>query len=115
MTLVQWRKAAGIASMADTDTRTLVLGRYFTEPEDRHSAAVCLLGDQDRDTFMAIPAGAGRRAGHHARPPPHLRKVTTKTSMWARPRVTSHCGRVISSAFFAVFVMVSSISALSED
>lgn len=26
-------------NMADIDTRTLALGRYFTEPEDRHSAA----------------------------------------------------------------------------
>jgi len=33
-------------NMADIDTRTLALGRYFTEPEDRHATPVCLLGDR---------------------------------------------------------------------
>jgi putative ABC transport system permease protein len=32
-------------NMADIDTRTLLLGRYFTEVEDRHSANVCIIGD----------------------------------------------------------------------
>src|ERR1700722_14241982 len=33
-------------NMADIDTRTLELGRYFTESEDQHAAAVCLIGDR---------------------------------------------------------------------
>src|SRR5450759_160889 len=32
------------ANMAAIDTRTLVEGRYFTEPEDERSAFVCLIG-----------------------------------------------------------------------
>jgi putative ABC transport system permease protein len=33
------------ASMADIDTRTVELGRYFTPAEADHRAAVCLIGD----------------------------------------------------------------------
>jgi putative ABC transport system permease protein len=33
------------ASMADIDTRTVALGRYFTPSEAEHRAAVCLIGD----------------------------------------------------------------------
>src|SRR5436190_17160220 len=33
-------------NMADIDTKTIVAGRFFNEPEDLHSAAVCLIGDK---------------------------------------------------------------------
>src|ERR1700704_4139887 len=32
--------------MADIDTRTIVAGRFFNEPEDMHSAPVCVIGDK---------------------------------------------------------------------
>ena len=38
--------------MVDIDTRTLVDGRYFTETEDHHAAAVCLIGASMVDTFF---------------------------------------------------------------
>ena len=41
------------ASMADIDTRTVELGRYFTDVEDSHSAAVCLIGDRVVQEFFA--------------------------------------------------------------
>src|SRR5881628_3087608 len=34
------------ANMAEIDTRTVVNGRFFNEPEDMHSAAVCVVGDK---------------------------------------------------------------------
>src|SRR5439155_24971525 len=34
------------ANMAEIDTRTVVAGRFFSEPEDKHSAAVCVIGDK---------------------------------------------------------------------
>jgi putative ABC transport system permease protein len=39
-------------NMVDIDTRTLDLGRYFTDTEDRHAAAVCLIGASMVDTFF---------------------------------------------------------------
>src|SRR5436309_3142100 len=33
-------------TMASIDTRTVQLGRYFTDVEDRHASAVCLIGDR---------------------------------------------------------------------
>src|SRR3989442_661694 len=33
-------------NMADIDTRTVAQGRFFTEPEDAHSASVCVIGDK---------------------------------------------------------------------
>ena len=32
-------------NMSEVDTRTVILGRYFTEMEDQHRVPVCLLGD----------------------------------------------------------------------
>jgi putative ABC transport system permease protein len=53
-------------NMAEIDTRTLTLGRYFTDVEDRHSAAVCLLGDSLVQEFFpnANPIGRTIRAGN---------------------------------------------------
>src|SRR5256885_1899773 len=47
------------ANMVDIDTRTLLLGRYFTEVEDQHSAPVCLVGDSVVQQFFggADPVG----------------------------------------------------------
>ena len=52
-------------TMADIDTRTVALGRYFTEVEDRHVAAVCLIGDRLAQEFFpdADPLGRVIRAG----------------------------------------------------
>ena len=46
-------------SMGTIDTRTVRSGRYFTEVEDRHAAAVCLIGDQLVQEFFpnAEPVG----------------------------------------------------------
>jgi putative ABC transport system permease protein len=164
-------------NMADIDTRTLALGRYFTDSEDRHAAAVCLLGDrlvrelfsgvdpighivktgneeftvvgtfesigsvlgQDQDTFMVIPlntylrirgsrnsltleikAAGSQRLFQEA-------QDEVRVIMRSRRHITAgrdedfYIGTAesyislwqsISSAFFAVFVMVSSISAV---
>src|SRR5580658_1805851 len=53
-------------NMADIDTRTLALGRYFTEPEDRHAAPVCLLGDRlVKELFSGVdPIGHAVKAGN---------------------------------------------------
>ncbi|MGH9722713.1 MAG: ABC transporter permease [Bryobacteraceae bacterium] len=40
-------------NMMDIDTKTLSLGRYFNESEDRHGAAVCLIGDKLVTEFFA--------------------------------------------------------------
>ncbi len=48
-------------NMADIDTRTLAEGRYFTEPEDRHAASVCLLGDR---LVKGLFSGCGNPIGH---------------------------------------------------
>src|SRR4030081_2158831 len=34
------------SNMADIDTRTIVAGRFFNEPEDLHLASVCVIGDK---------------------------------------------------------------------
>jgi putative ABC transport system permease protein len=54
------------ATMADIDTRTVETGRYFTDAEDAHSAAVCLIGDRVREEFFAgvDPLGKAIRAGN---------------------------------------------------
>jgi putative ABC transport system permease protein len=39
-------------NMIDIDTRTVDLGRYFTEGEDRHAAYVCLIGASVADHFF---------------------------------------------------------------
>jgi putative ABC transport system permease protein len=165
------------ASMADIDTRTVSLGRYFTEMEDRRSANVCIIGDhllqeffpdtdpldkviraggteftvigtfekigsvlgQDQDTFAVIPlhtflklrgqrnslvlnvkAEGGEplfglaqddarrilRARRHVPPGQdedfYIGTAQSYISLWQN----------ISSAFFGVFVMISSISAV---
>jgi putative ABC transport system permease protein len=53
-------------NMADIDTRTVDLGRYFTEVEDRHAANVCLIGDRVLQEFFAgvNPLGHAIRAGN---------------------------------------------------
>jgi putative ABC transport system permease protein len=52
-------------SMADIDTRTIQLGRYFTEVEDRHASDVCLIGDRVAQEFFPDidPLGRMIRAG----------------------------------------------------
>ena len=52
-------------NMAEIDTRTVDLGRYFTDQEDRHGAAVCLAGDRVVQEFFAglNPIGRTIRAG----------------------------------------------------
>ena len=51
--------------MAEIDTRTVDLGRYFTDVEDRHAANVCLIGDRVLQEFFAgvNPLGHAIRAG----------------------------------------------------
>jgi putative ABC transport system permease protein len=163
--------------MAVIDTRTLALGRYFTDQEDAHAANVCLIGDkvvqeffpytdpigriiraenqeftvigtferigsvlgQDQDNFIVIPLTTYR----------HFRGLRTSLTIQVKAsdaedafqaaqddarsilRARRHVGpghdddffigtsesyislwQSISSAFFAVFVMVSSISAV---
>jgi putative ABC transport system permease protein len=53
-------------SMSGIDTRTVELGRYFTEVEDRHAAEVCLIGDRVVTEFFpgANPVGRTIRAGN---------------------------------------------------
>ena len=52
-------------NMIDIDTRTVDLGRYFTETEDRHAAYVCLLGASLVDQFFpnTNPIGKTIRTG----------------------------------------------------
>src|ERR1017187_6930300 len=164
-------------NMAEIDTRTLASGRYFTEPEDRHAAPVCLLGDrlvqelftgvdpighvvktgneeftvigtfesigsvlgQDQDTFMVIPLNTYLRIrGSRNSLTLEVKAAGSqqlfqqaqddvRVIMRARRHITEgrdedfYIGTAesyislwqsISSAFFAVFVMVSSISAV---
>ncbi len=51
-------------SMATIDTRTVELGRYFTEVEDRHASDVCLIGDRVVQEFFpgTQPLGKAIRA-----------------------------------------------------
>ncbi|MBI1791407.1 MAG: ABC transporter permease [Acidobacteria bacterium] len=164
-------------NMADIDTRTMLLGRYFQESEDRHSAQVCLIGDklvaeffagvdplgrvirignaeftvvgtfekigsvlgQDRDNYAVVPlstflrmrgqrssltlqvkAAGGRqlfeRAQDEARAALRAnRRITgTRAEDFFVGTADSYITlwENISGAFFAVFVMVSSISAV---
>jgi putative ABC transport system permease protein len=52
-------------TMANIDTRTVDLGRYFTEVEDRHAADVCLIGDRVIQEFFpgSDPIGKTIKAG----------------------------------------------------
>jgi len=54
------------ASMAFIDTRTLELGRYFTESEDRQMTSVCLIGQSLVDEFFPglDPIGQTLRVGN---------------------------------------------------
>ena len=164
-------------NMAEIDTRTLALGRYFTDAENRHAAAVCLLGDklvqelfsgadpvgrvvrtateeftvigtfesigsvlgQDQDTFMIIPlntylkirgsrssltleikAAGGQRVFQQAqdevrvilRSRRHITQGRDEDFYIGTADSYISLWQSISSAFFAVFVMVSSISAV---
>src|ERR1035438_1380540 len=56
------------ASMSGIDTRTVQVGRYFTEVEDRRAADVCLIGDRLVQQFFAgeDPLGRVIRAGGDA-------------------------------------------------
>jgi putative ABC transport system permease protein len=164
-------------SMSIIDTRTVALGRYFTDFEDRHAAPVCLVGDrvvqeffqgvdpvgqiirvgpdefliigvferigsvlgQDQDSFVTIPLHTylkvrGQRnsltISVQAEGPQSIFELAQDESrriLRARRHVpvghdddfyiaTSDTyislWQSISSAFFAVFVMVSSISAV---
>jgi putative ABC transport system permease protein len=164
-------------NMAVIDTRTLVLGRYFTDIENSHDVPVCLIGDrliheffsdldpirrvlrvgnqeftvigaferigsvlgQDQDNFLIVPlstylrvrgsrnsltlevqATGGERIFQQA-------QDEARVALRARRHVTGAMNddffigtaesyialwQSISSAFFAVFVMVSSISAV---
>ncbi|MBA3973682.1 MAG: ABC transporter permease [Candidatus Solibacter sp.] len=47
-------------SMAEIDTRTIELGRYFGEIEDQHSAQVCVIGSTLRDRFFGEADPLGR-------------------------------------------------------
>src|SRR6185436_16065398 len=51
--------------MSVIDTRTVVLGRYFSEVEDRHAASVCLIGNRVVTEFFrdSDPLGHVLRAG----------------------------------------------------
>ena len=53
-------------TMVDIDTRTLELGRYFTEVEDAHAADVCVIGDRVRQEFFpdSDPLGRVIRGGN---------------------------------------------------
>jgi putative ABC transport system permease protein len=164
-------------NMATIDTRTLTLGRYFTDLEDRHAAHVCVVGDnlvkefftgvdpigriirvgseeftvigtferigsvlgQDQDNFLVIPlttylhltgarnsltihvmAAGGEQIFQRA-------QDEARMTLRARRHITGNrdedffigtaesyisLWQSISGAFFAVFVMVSSISAV---
>jgi putative ABC transport system permease protein len=48
-------------NMIDIDTRTLDQGRYFSESEDRHAAAVCLIGASMAETFFPGTSPLGHR------------------------------------------------------
>ena len=54
------------ASMADVDSRTVELGRYFTPSEAEHNASICLIGDTlARELFFGMdPLGRSIRIGN---------------------------------------------------
>ncbi len=161
------------ATMADIDTRTVELGRYFTPAEAEHSASVCLIGDtlvqrlflgvdpigktirvgsdefrvvgtvekvgsvlgQDQDNFVMVPLSIFlRMRGTHTS---LIINVKTSAAKFVRAQDQAQLilrgrrhligkmdddffigtkesymalWRSISSAFFAVFIMVSAIS-----
>ncbi len=164
------------ASMGDIDTRTIAIGRYFTESEDRSSAHVCLIGNrlleeffpsvdpvgrtlrvadqeftvigtydkigsvlgQEQDNFVVIPMNTFRKmrgtrtslvitvAASSDGPAFERAQDEVRLTLRARRQRTGNqeddffigtkesymaLWRRISSAFFAVFLMVSSISA----
>src|SRR2546427_2731743 len=47
-------------SMSGIDTRSVRLGRYFTEVEDRHVATVCLIGDRVVQEFFPATEPVGQ-------------------------------------------------------
>ncbi len=163
-------------NMVDIDTRTVLLGRYFTDSEDERSAQVCLVGDsliqnffpgtdpigkvirianeeytvigtfekigsvlgQDQDNIAVIPmnqffrlrprfsltlnilSNGGQKNFEHAQ---DETTVILRTRRHVRPGAESDffigtkesyisLWQSISGAFFAVFLMVSSISAV---
>jgi putative ABC transport system permease protein len=165
------------ANMAEIDTRTVVAGRYFNEPEEMHGATVCVIGDklvteffpgvnpvgqsirmlnteftvigvfekvgtvlgQDRDNFVVIPLSAYLRlrgsrqsltlqikaqgdkqtfqeaqdeARMTLRARRHIREGQDEDFFIGTSDTYIALWESISSAFFAVFVMVSSISAV---
>src|SRR5436190_3144775 len=164
-------------NMAEIDTRTVVAGRFFNEPEDLHAASVCVIGDklaseffagvnpigqtirmlntefivigvfekigsvlgQDRDNFVVIPlstylrsrgarqsltlqikATGGKQIFEQAqdearvilRARRHIREGQAEDFFVGTADSYITLWESISSAFFAVFVMVSSISAV---
>jgi putative ABC transport system permease protein len=165
------------SNMAEIDTRTIVAGRYFNEPEEMHMATVCVIGDklvteffpgvnpigqsvrmlnteftvigvfekvgtvlgQDRDNFVVIPLSAYLRlrgsrqsltlqikaqgdkqtfqeaqdeARMTLRARRHIREGQDEDFFIGTSDTYIALWESISSAFFAVFVMVSSISAV---
>jgi putative ABC transport system permease protein len=165
------------ASMAEIDTRTVELGRYFTDAEDRRSAQVCVVGagiveqffpgssplgrairvgnqefqiigvfekvgsvlGQDQDTFLVIPMNTFLRLRGSRRSLTINVKAAGGQQLFeaaqdqarmilrARRHITGNkeedfffgtkesyiaLWQSISSAFFAVFIMVSAISAV---
>ena len=163
------------ASMADIDTRTIELGRYFTSAEAEHSVNVCLIGDtlvqrlfpdaapigkiirignedlrvigvvekvghvlgQDQDNFAMVPLPVFlRMRGIHASLTINVKTSASKFDdaqdqirliLRARHHLAGDreddffigtketymaLWRSISSAFFAVFIIVSAISAV---
>ena len=54
------------ANMADIDSRTIQLGRYFTPSEEEHKANICLIGDTlVRQLFLGVdPLGRSIRIGN---------------------------------------------------
>jgi putative ABC transport system permease protein len=163
------------ATMADIDTRTVELGRYFTASEADHKANVCLIGDtlvqqlflgaqpigktirvgsdeltvvgtmekigsvlgQDQDNFVMVPLSVFlRMQGAHTS---LIINVKTSAKKFEKAQDQAHLilrgrrhltakmdddffigtkesymalWRSISSAFFAVFIMVSAISVI---
>jgi len=161
------------ANMADIDTRSVELGRYFTPSEAEHRAAVCMIGDtlvqrlfpttnpigksirvgndefmvvgvmekvgsvlgQDQDNFVMVPLPVFLRVnGLHSSLTINVKTGPDRFSeaqdqaeqlLRARHHLTGNMDndffigtkesymalwRSISSAFFAVFIMVSAIS-----
>lgn len=161
------------ATMADIDTRTVELGRYFTPSEAEHRADVCLIGDtlvqqlfpgvspigrtirvgtdelrvvgtmekvgsvlgQDQDNFVMVPLSVFlRMQGAHTSLTINVKTTAelfeqaqdqAQLILRARRHLTAQMEndffigtkesymalwRSISSAFFAVFIMVSAIS-----